>query len=146
MANVYIRGGTRTEETKGMNIRRPKIAKKSIEDLVKRNMEAILRSQNFAAEDKLAAAFNGTNIAPDNGPDNFPVSLATLNSLPTTLTNTYLSFYLPCSRCQTPKVKTNPVVVFSPRPEIASHRCRNPNNRSSRSCSCLLYTSDAADE
>ena len=74
MANVYIRGGTRTEEAKGLNIRRPKIAKKSIEDLVKRNMEAILKIQNFAAEDKLAAAFKGTNIVPDNSEDNFPVS------------------------------------------------------------------------
>ena len=67
MANVYIRGGTRTDEAKGNHIRRPKIGRKSIEDLVKRNMDAILRNhtQTLAEDDKLASAFRGTNIAPD---------------------------------------------------------------------------------
>ena len=76
MANVYIRGGTRTEEAKGNHIRRPRIGRKSIEDLVKRNMESILKthSQTLAEEDKLAASFRGTNIAPESGADNFPVS------------------------------------------------------------------------
>ena len=73
MANVYICGGTRTDETRGNDgIRRPKLGRKSIEDLVKRNMEALLKSQNFNEDDKLASQFQGTNIAPDNGPDNFP--------------------------------------------------------------------------
>ena len=72
MANVYIRGGTRTDETRGnAGIRRPKIARKSIEDLVKRNMEALLKSQNFTEDDKLAFQFQGTNIGPDTGADNF---------------------------------------------------------------------------
>ena len=66
MANVYIRGGTRTDEARS-NSRRPKITRNSIEELVKRNMESLLRAQTatLGEDDKLSQQMNGAKISPE---------------------------------------------------------------------------------
>ena len=71
MANVYIRGGTRTDEARGKP-RQPKIKRGAMEELVRRNIAEILKQQTatLKEDDTLAKRMDGTTL----NPENFPVS------------------------------------------------------------------------
>ena len=81
IGNVYVRGGTRTGESKRKS-KRPNISPGSIEQIVLKSVNDIMRNQNLGDDDQLARKMNGTSInanaaaaPPPNNQATYPVCL-----------------------------------------------------------------------
>ena len=80
VGNVYIRGGTRTEDGKG-KFRRPKIGANAIQTLVMKSVEDIMRKQNLQDDDKLTTRLREAKLAPGPNSKDFPVRELLLTQL-----------------------------------------------------------------
>ena len=69
VGNVYIRGGTRSEDGKG-KFRRPKMGANAIETLVLKSVNDIMRKQNLNDDDKLTSRLKDATLVPTNNETN----------------------------------------------------------------------------
>ena len=112
MANVFIRGGTRSDESHA-NARRPKISEVALQGLIKRNMAKIIKGMNLSEDDKLAEKLRGTNIAPPKTKTHYPVNI---KKLLTPLLTTISNIPRPIATITILNQDTTFFLIYSPRP------------------------------
>ena len=105
IGNVYVRGGTRTGESKRKS-KRPNINPGSIEKIVLKSVNDIMRGQNLQDDDQITKRLHGTSINANAGPPPpssqtaYPVSTAIILTtiyIPTTSVS-YTHLTLPTNR------------------------------------------------